>query len=103
MYLAIHPCVRSHTARRVRDRRSCSCWQIRQCSSRVALARLLACHLLEQRGTNEMTQLLNIFAPESTPARAIVDLSTFVLSVTAVIFVVVAGLMVYAIVTFRAT
>jgi cytochrome c oxidase subunit 2 len=50
-----------------------------------------------------MTQLLNIFAPESTPARAIVDLSTFVLSVTAVIFVVVAGLMVYAIVKFRAT
>jgi cytochrome c oxidase subunit 2 len=50
-----------------------------------------------------MTQLLNIFAPESTPARAIVDLSTFVLSVTAVIFVVVASLMVYAIVKFRAT
>ena len=50
-----------------------------------------------------MTQLLNIFAPESTPARAIVDLSTLVLSVTAVIFVVVAGLLVYAIVKFRAT
>jgi cytochrome c oxidase subunit 2 len=50
-----------------------------------------------------MTPLLNIFAPESTPARAIVGLSTLVLSVTAVIFVVVASLLVYAIVTFRAT
>jgi len=49
------------------------------------------------------TQLLNIFAPESTPAHAIVELSMLVLSVTAVIFVVVAGLLVYAIVNFRAT
>src|SRR5512132_1210835 len=49
------------------------------------------------------TQFLNIFAPESTPAGAIVDLSVLVLSVTAVIFVVVASLLVYAIVTFRAT
>src|SRR5262245_42886678 len=50
-----------------------------------------------------MTHLLNIFAPESTPARAIVDLSAVVLSITAVIFVVVAGLLVYAIVKFRVT
>jgi len=50
-----------------------------------------------------MAPLLNIFAPESTPARAIVDLSILVLSVTAVIFIVVASLMVYAIVKFRAT
>jgi cytochrome c oxidase subunit 2 len=49
------------------------------------------------------TQLLNIFAPESTPTKAIVDVSTLVLSVTAVIFVVVASLLVYAIVKFRAT
>jgi cytochrome c oxidase subunit 2 len=49
------------------------------------------------------TQLLNIFAPESTPADAIVELSMFVLSITAAIFVVVAGLLVYAIVKFRAT
>ena len=49
------------------------------------------------------TQLLNIFAPESTPARAIVDLSVLVLGITAVIFVVVASLLVYAIVKFRAT
>jgi len=50
-----------------------------------------------------MTQLLNIFRPESTPASAIVDLSMLVLSVTGVIFVVVASLLVYAIVKFRAT
>jgi cytochrome c oxidase subunit 2 len=47
--------------------------------------------------------LLNIFAPESTPARAIVDLSMLVLTITGLIFVVVAILVVYAIVKFRAT
>src|SRR5262245_48281629 len=49
------------------------------------------------------TQLLNIFAPASTPTRAIVDLSTFVLTITGLIFVVVASLLVYAGVKFRAT
>jgi cytochrome c oxidase subunit II len=53
--------------------------------------------------SRRMTQLLNIFAPESTSARAIVDLSVLVLSITAAIFVVVASLLVYAIVKFRAT
>src|SRR5262245_31972830 len=47
-------------------------------------------------------RLLNIFAPESTPAAAIVELSMLVLSVTGLIFVVVASLLVYAIVKFRA-
>jgi cytochrome c oxidase subunit II len=47
--------------------------------------------------------LLNIFAPESTPAKAIVDLSVLVLSVAGLIFVVVAALLVYAVVKFRAT
>jgi cytochrome c oxidase subunit 2 len=47
--------------------------------------------------------LLNIFAPESTPAAAIVQLSIFVLAITAVIFIVVATLLAYAIVKFRAT
>jgi cytochrome c oxidase subunit 2 len=48
-------------------------------------------------------QLLSIFAPESTPAKAIVDLSTLVLGVTAVIFIVVSGLLVYTILKFRVT
>jgi cytochrome c oxidase subunit II len=45
--------------------------------------------------------VLNIFAPESTPARSIVELSMFVLGITGLIFVVVASLLVYAIVKFR--
>ncbi len=43
----------------------------------------------------------NIFAPASTPARSIFDLSIFVLSVTAAIFVVVFSLLAYAVVKFR--
>jgi cytochrome c oxidase subunit 2 len=47
--------------------------------------------------------LTSIFAPQSTPAKSIVGLSIFVLAITAIIFVVVATLLVYAIVKFRAT
>ena len=43
----------------------------------------------------------NIFAPMSTPARSILDLSLFVLTVCAVIFLVVFGLLMYAVVKFR--
>ena len=46
-------------------------------------------------------ELTSIFAPASTPARSIVDLSFFVLTITGIIFVVVAALLVYAIVKFR--
>jgi cytochrome c oxidase subunit 2 len=46
--------------------------------------------------------VLNIFAPESSPARSIVELSMFVFGITGLIFVVVASLLVYAIVKFRA-
>ena len=45
----------------------------------------------------------NIFAPVSTPAKSIFDLSLFVLAITAVIFVVVFTLLIYSIVKFRAT
>jgi len=44
----------------------------------------------------------NIFAPVSTPAQSIVDLSILVLTVTGLIFLVVSVLLVYAIVKFRA-
>jgi cytochrome c oxidase subunit 2 len=44
----------------------------------------------------------NIFAPASTPAKSIFGLSLFVLTVTALIFVVVFTLLVYAVVKFRA-
>src|SRR5580692_5559040 len=43
----------------------------------------------------------NIFAPASTPAQSILDLSLFVLEVTAAVFVVVFSLLVYAVVKFR--
>ena len=47
------------------------------------------------------TGLTNIFAPESTPAKTIFDLSVFVLVITGIIFVVVFTLLVYSIVKFR--
>ena len=42
----------------------------------------------------------SIFAPVSTPAFAIRDLSFFVLAITAAIFVIVAGLAVYTLIRF---
>jgi cytochrome c oxidase subunit II len=49
-----------------------------------------------------LVPLTNIFAPVSTPAESIVNLSVFVLAVVALIFTVVSTLLVYAIVKFRA-
>ena len=43
----------------------------------------------------------SIFRPESTPAKSIFNLSIFVLSITALIFVVVFTLLIYSIVKFR--
>lgn len=43
----------------------------------------------------------NIFAPASTPAQSILELSLFVLEVTAAVFVVVFSLLTYAVVKFR--
>jgi len=51
--------------------------------------------------TDPSTGLTNIFAPESTPAKSIVDLSLLVLVITGIIFVVVFTLLVYSIVKFR--
>ena len=53
--------------------------------------------------SDSIATITSIFAPETTPARWIVDLSIFVMSITAIIFVVVAGLLVYAVVKFRGT
>jgi len=44
----------------------------------------------------------NIFAPASTPAKSIADLSVFVLVITGIIFVVVFVLILYSVVKFRA-
>jgi cytochrome c oxidase subunit 2 len=43
----------------------------------------------------------NIFAPASTPAKSISDLSVFVLVITGIIFVVVFTLLVYSVIKFR--
>jgi heme/copper-type cytochrome/quinol oxidase subunit 2 len=43
-----------------------------------------------------------IFAPESTPAKSIFDLSLFVLTITGIILTVVFTLLVYSITKFRA-
>jgi cytochrome c oxidase subunit II len=44
----------------------------------------------------------NIFAPASTPAKSITDLSVFVLVTTGIIFIVVFALILYSVVKFRA-
>jgi cytochrome c oxidase subunit 2 len=52
-------------------------------------------------GGETAVQTPSTFAPTSTPAFAIRDLSWFVLGICAVIFVVVAGLLTYSIIRFR--
>jgi cytochrome c oxidase subunit 2 len=47
------------------------------------------------------TGLSSIFAPETTPAQSIYDVSMFVLGITGLIFVVVGGLLVFALLKFR--
>src|SRR5271170_4313574 len=47
------------------------------------------------------TLIPSIFAPESVPAHSISHLAGFVLAIAGVIFVVVGGLLVYAVVRFR--
>jgi cytochrome c oxidase subunit II len=50
---------------------------------------------------NSSVNHTNIFTPASTPAKSIADLSTFVLVITGIIFVVVFSLLVYSVVKFR--
>jgi cytochrome c oxidase subunit 2 len=47
------------------------------------------------------SQIPNIFRPQSTPANSILHLSALVLAITALIFVVVFSLLVYAVAKFR--
>ncbi len=55
-----------------------------------------------QSGSHAVMHITNIFAPASTPAQSILDFSIFVLTITGLIFLVVCGLLIYAIVKFRA-
>ncbi len=64
---------------------------------------LLLCSLATAaaKTASSSTGLTNIFAPESTPAKTIFNLSVFVLIITAIIFVVVLTLLVYSVTKFR--
>lgn len=60
----------------------------------------MACTLLLRVNVQHVIETPNIFAPVSTPAFAIRDLSFFVLAITAAIFVIVAGFAVYTLIRF---
>ena len=60
----------------------------------------MACTLLAPTSVHHAIETPSIFAPVSTPAFAIRDLSFFVLAITAAIFVIVAGLAVYTLIRF---
>ena len=60
----------------------------------------MACTLLAPTSVHNAIETPSIFAPVSTPAFAIRDLSFFVLAITAAIFVIVAGFAVYTLARF---
>jgi cytochrome c oxidase subunit 2 len=62
----------------------------------------LLCCLTAAAAADPASTGTNIFDPQSTPARSIVHLSTFVLTITGLIFIVVFTLLVYSISKFRA-
>jgi cytochrome c oxidase subunit II len=68
-----------------------------------SVAFLFCCMSRAAAADPSSTGLTNIFAPESTPAKSIFSLSLFVLTITGIIFVVVATLLVYSISKFRST
>src|SRR5262249_10194978 len=67
-----------------------------------ALALLLLCFSSPAASALSIVST-NIFAPQSTPAKSILNLSMFVVAITGIIFVVVFILLVYSISKFRAT
>lgn len=62
---------------------------------------LLAAPILHAAEHVDPALVPNIFSPESAPAHSISNLAGFVLAITGAIFVVVGGLLVYALVRFR--
>lgn len=54
-----------------------------------------------QQAIAEPASSPSIFAPDSTPAKSIVNLSVFVLGITGAIFVIVSVLLIYVVVRFR--
>lgn len=80
-----------------------SCMTIRAAVRRLVMFVLSYC-LLPPRALAEHfhSPSTDIFAPESTPAKSIFNLSMFVVSITGIIFVVVVTLLAYSILKFRA-
>jgi cytochrome c oxidase subunit II len=66
----------------------------------VTLATATSC-LAQTSAEGSSSTSTNIFAPASTPADSIYDLSLFVLAITGVIFLIVFGLLFYAAVKYR--
>ncbi|MEO6924508.1 MAG: cytochrome c oxidase subunit II transmembrane domain-containing protein, partial [Bryocella sp.] len=60
---------------------------------------LLNC--LAMAGPDVVHGATSIFSPDGTPARSIYSLSMLVLAVTGMIFIIVAGLLLYALIRFR--
>jgi cytochrome c oxidase subunit 2 len=69
--------------------------------TRAASAGIVALALPALAVAGDRAPTPNIFAPVSTPAFAIRDVGFFVLGITAVVFIIVAGLTTYAIVRYR--
>jgi len=67
----------------------------------VLLAGILLAARLCNATASDDNAVPSIFQPHSTPAESIYHLSVFVLAITAVIFLVVFGLLAYAVVKFR--
>src|SRR5580698_7003288 len=73
------------------------------CSWRIALLIFLSAGSLWALGPDgSSAHGTNIFAPASTPAQSIAELSVFVLVITGIIFLVVFALLIYSVVKFRA-
>jgi cytochrome c oxidase subunit 2 len=88
------------------DRREMSMWKMKSSTVRILAQTMLlplgsAIRVWASDSTASSSPGTNIFAPASTPAKSIADLSVFVLTITGIIFVVVFGLLVYAVVQFR--
>src|SRR5580700_10468863 len=87
-------------------RREMSMWRMRSSTVRFLAQTLLllfrsAMSVWASEPEGSSSHGTNIFAPASTPAKSIVDLSVFVLVITGIIFVVVFALLIYSVVKFR--
>ena len=69
--------------------------------SPISLSRSAVCGVLLFAATAYAQSSTSIFSPAATPAHSVFNLSMLVLSVTAVIFLIVAGLLLYALIRYR--